>query len=79
MGKPTQSASAKTKARISFAVTAKLISTFVFATLFSYNSSSSFPPGKACSLLTDHLITGYPLRSEFAQEKWFQVHTYKPL
>ena len=29
-------------------------------------------PGKASSLLTDHLITGYPLRSELAQEKWFQ-------
>ena len=30
-------------------------------------------PGKASLLLTDHLITGYPLRSELAQEKWFQV------
>ena len=30
-------------------------------------------PGKACSLLTDHLITGKPLRSELAKEKWFQV------
>ena len=29
--------------------------------------------GKASSLLTDHLITGYPLRSKLAQEKWFQV------
>ena len=36
-------------------------------------------PGKASSLLTDYLITGYPLRSELAQEKWFQsqtLHTY---
>ena len=32
MGKPSQSAYAKTKAQISFAVTAKLISAFVFAT-----------------------------------------------
>ena len=27
------------------------------------------PPGKAYTLVTDHLITGYPLRSESAQEK----------
>ena len=26
-------------------------------------------PGKAFSLLTDYLITGYPLRSELGQEK----------
>ena len=26
-------------------------------------------PGKASSLLTDYLITGYPLRSDLAQEK----------
>ena len=29
------------------------------------------PPGKACSLLYNHL-TGLPLRSELAREKWFQ-------
>ena len=29
------------------------------------------PPGKACLLLADHLITGLPLRSDLAQEKWF--------
>ena len=31
-------------------------------------------------LLTDHLITGEPLMSEPAQEKWFSqtIHTYKP-
>ena len=29
------------------------------------------PPGKASKLLTDHLITGKPLKSEPAQEKWF--------
>ena len=28
-------------------------------------------PGKGYTLLTDHLITGYPLRSEPAQEEWF--------
>ena len=28
------------------------------------------PPGIAYTLLTDHLITGYPLRSEPAEEKW---------
>ena len=31
------------------------------------------PPGKAATLLTDSLITGLPIRSEPAQEKWFQV------
>ena len=31
------------------------------------------PPGKAYMLLTDHLITGQLLKSEPAQEKWFQV------
>ena len=38
------------------------------------------PPGKASKLLTDHLITGKPLKSEPAQEKWFSqaIHTYKP-
>ena len=36
-------------------------------------------PGKASSLLTDHLITGYPLRSELAQEKWFQVEASIPI
>ena len=36
-------------------------------------------PGKASSLLTDHLITGYPLRSERAQEKWFQVKPSTPI
>ena len=35
------------------------------------------PPGKACSLLTDNQITGSLLRSELAQEKWFQVN-FKP-
>ena len=37
------------------------------------------PPGKTYTLLTDHLITGLPLRSVPALEKWFQVtiHTYK--
>ena len=29
------------------------------------------PPGKASKLLTDRLITGKPLKSEPAQEKWF--------
>ena len=29
-------------------------------------------PGKASSLLTDYLITGYPLRSELAQENSFK-------
>ena len=35
------------------------------------------PPGKASNLLTDHLITGSPLMSEPAQEKWFSqtIHT----
>ena len=35
------------------------------------------PPGKASKLLTDHLITGKPLKSEPAQEKWFSqtIHT----
>ena len=33
--------------------------------------------GKAYTLLTDHLITGQPLRSESAQEKWFKSnHPY---
>ena len=37
------------------------------------------PPGKAYTLLTDHLMR----RSEPAQEKWFMtscqtIHTYKP-
>ena len=38
------------------------------------------PPGKASNLLIDHLITGYPLMSEPAQEMWFSqtIHTYKP-
>ena len=36
-------------------------------------------PGKASLLLTDHLITGYPLRSELAQEKWFQVKHSIPI
>ena len=37
------------------------------------------PPGKASKLLTDHLNTGKPLKSEPTQEKWFSqtVHTYK--
>ena len=36
------------------------------------------PPGKASKPLTDHLITGKPLKSEHAQEKWFSqtIHTY---
>ena len=29
------------------------------------------PPGKAAKLLTGHLITGQPLKSEPAQERWF--------
>ena len=29
--------------------------------------------GKAYTLLTGHLITGWPLKSEPAQEKWIQV------
>ena len=33
------------------------------------------PPGKAYTQLTDHMIPGYPLRSEPVQEKWFQVKT----
>ena len=36
-------------------------------------------PGKASLLLTDHLITGYLLRSELAQEKWFQVKPSIPI
>ena len=38
------------------------------------------PPGKAAKLLTDHLITGQPLKSEPAQEMWFSqtFHTYMP-
>ena len=37
------------------------------------------PPGKASKLSTDHVITGNPLRSEPAQEKWFSltIHAYK--
>ena len=37
-------------------------------------------PGKASKVLTNHLITGRPLKSEPAQEKWFSqtIHTYKP-
>ena len=37
------------------------------------------PPGKASNLLNDYLITGQPLLSEPAQEKWFSqtIHTYK--
>ena len=31
------------------------------------------PTVKACTMLTRYLITGLPLRSEPAQEKWFQV------
>ena len=35
------------------------------------------PPGKASNLLNDHLITGLPLMSGSAQEKWFsQTHPY---
>ena len=35
------------------------------------------PPGKAYKLLTDHLITAFPLRSELAQKKWFKSnHPY---
>ena len=34
---------------------------------------------KACSLLTDDLITGSLLRSELAQEKWFQVKASAPI
>ena len=35
------------------------------------------PPGKASKLLTVHLIIGYQLRSEPAQEKWFKSnHPY---
>ena len=30
------------------------------------------PLGKAYRLLTDHLITGKPLRSEPPQKKWFK-------
>ena len=32
------------------------------------------------TLLTDHLITGKPFKSEPAKEKWFNktIHTYKP-
>ena len=42
-------------------------------------------PGKASLLLTDHLITGYPLWSELdqetelAKEKWFQVKPSIPI
>ena len=36
-------------------------------------------PGKASSLLNDRLITGYPLRSELAQEKLFQVKSSIPI
>ena len=36
------------------------------------------PSRKAYTLLTDHLITGYPLRFESAQEKWVKSnHPYK--
>ena len=37
------------------------------------------PPGKASKLLTDHLITCKPLKSEPVQEKWVSqtIHTYK--
>ena len=36
------------------------------------------PPGKAYTLLTGHLITGYLLWSEPAQEKWFKSnHPYE--
>ena len=36
-------------------------------------------PGKASNLLTDRLITGKPLMSEPAQERWFSqtIHTYR--
>ena len=34
------------------------------------------PPGKASTLLTDHLITGLPLKSEPAQENWFKVKPF---
>ena len=40
------------------------------------------PPGKASTLLTDHLIIGLPLWSEPAQEKWFRSnhpYNYKSL
>ena len=34
-------------------------------------------PGKASNLLNDHLITGLPLMSGSAQEKWFsQTYPY---
>ena len=36
-------------------------------------------PSKGYTPLTDHLITGYPLRSEPAQEKWFQVEPSTPI
>ena len=38
------------------------------------------PPDKASKLLTDQLITGKSLKSEPAQEMWFNqiAHTYKP-
>ena len=39
-------------------------------------------PGKTYTLLTDHLITGKPIRFEPAQEKWFRsnhLYKYKPL
>ena len=38
------------------------------------------PPRKASKLLTNHLITGKPLKFMPAQEKWFRqtIHTYKP-
>ena len=35
------------------------------------------PPGKASNHLNDHLITGLPLMSGSAQEKWYsQTHPY---
>ena len=38
------------------------------------------PPGKASNLLTEHLITVKPLKSEPAQEKWISqtIRKYKP-
>ena len=41
------------------------------------NNGLIVPPGKASNLLNDHLITGLPLMSGSAQEKWFsQKHPY---
>ena len=43
--------------------------------VFLSESASPIKP----TLLTDHLITGYPLRSELAQEKWFKVKPSIPI